>query len=725
MRVSSGLRPGDAGFHGTGQAGDYSNQVQFGPPTAEMTAFANEVLAKYTPYIDELIYAGAPNNIYRGQLVPSINMPGSPYNDAQAGYHGDHVHIAWKAGALEQIMAMGGAPADVLSMTGMAGSPSNMPMANTPGGVLLPQLTFAGSGATPSSGNMLDQIKNINVGDLFNNYIKSVQDNWGKIIQNLTKNAGSIALKFLGDFFGIDLSPIMNIANGLSGDANGAISDLFGDSNKKKNEADLPENATVADILGSAQYQSLPASLQQMVQTQGGDQEALASLRQVLTLAQQQGAGSPSGYTVSGGAEQWRTTVRQALTQLGPKYGITNMQAWEDALVRQIQTESNGDPNIDNLNDSNGKGGSQQVFGLGQFLPSTFAQHNVLKGDIHDPVASIYAMVDYVATKYGMDATGAPLQIGRGVGYASGGKINGMGNGKSDSILARVSNGEYIVKANAASKNMGLLHAINSGGRVAGYAEGGLIGPQPIIPPPPVSAPPPPPPPPSPVAPDPMGPQAGAEAGQATAPAPDTAVNGVGDAESNTLTQVGDVLSSVGAAVGGVGGGAMGAEAPAGGSPTADPRSVLGAAPQNLDHNLPAVSQGIQAAGSAISQAVSTAMSAAAVAGTAGAGAAGGGSGAGAASSAVSGLISAGSGAVSGAVNILSSLMVGTLSRGGSPTAGAYGTPMLPKDNQQNYGGPAVVNNWNGGVHTSNNEEFYKTQQRRELQNASPMLARR
>jgi hypothetical protein len=50
---------------------------------------------------------------------------------------------------------------------------------------------------------------------------------------------------------------------------------------------------------------------------------------------------------------------------------------------------------------------------------------------------------------------------------------------------------------------------------------------------------------------------------------------------------------------------------------------------------------------------------------------------------------------------------------------------MLPKDNQQNYGGPAVVNNWNGGVHTSNNEEFYKTQQRRELQNASPMLARR
>jgi hypothetical protein len=434
-------------------------------------------------------------------------------------------------------------------------------------------------------------------------------------------------------------------------------------------------------------------------------------------LAQQSGAGSPGGYTVSGGAEQWRSTVRQALTQLGPKYGITNIQAWEDALVRQIQSESGGNPNIDNLNDSNGKGGSQQVFGLGQFLPSTFAAHNVLKGDIHDPVASIYAMVDYVATKYGMDATGAPNHIGRGVGYASGGKIKGMGGGKSDSNLIRVSNGEYIVNAGAASRNMGLLNAVNFGMKVPGFAEGGLNGTPIIPPPPPVAAPPPPP---SPVPPAPMGPQAGADAGQPTAPAPDAAVNAPGDPASNTLSQVGDAISSVGAAVGGIGGGAMGAEAPAGGSPNADPRSVLGAAPQNLDHNLPAVSQGIQAAGSAISQAVSAAMSASSM----GMEAAAPGS-SGAASSMISGLVNAGTGAASGAVNILSSLMVGTLSRGGSPTAGAYGTPMLPKDNQQNYGGPAVVNNWNGGVHTSNNEEFYKTQQRRELQNASPMLARR
>ena len=713
LRVSSGLRPGDTGFHGTGQAGDYSNQVNSGPPTAEMTAFANEVLAKYAPYIDELIYAGAPNNIYRGQLVPSINMPGSPYNDAQAGYHGDHVHIAWKAGALQQIMAMGGAPADILSSLG--GSPSNMPMANTPGGVMLPQFTFGNGNADAPSGNGGQAF---DLGKLFDNYVKSVQKNWGSILENLVKNAGSIAMKFLGDFFGIDLSPIMNIANAVSGDANNAIDTLTGKNNNSGGGLDA--NASVSDILSSAEYQSLPPSMQQMVQTQGGGQEALASLRQVLSMAQQSGAGSPGGYSVSGGAEQWRPVVRKVLQERAAVYGIKNLTAWENALVQQIQTESGGNPNSQNLNDTNGRGGTQQVFGLGNFLPSTFAAHNVTGGDITDGVANIYAMIDYVAQKYGMDASGAPLQIGRpGVGYASGGKISGMGNGKSDSILARVSNGEYIVKANAASKNLGLLNAINSGGKLPGFVDGGVVGAPPIIPPPVTT----PPPPPSPVPPAPMGPQAGADAGQPTAPAPDTAVAAPGDPASNTLQQVGDALSSVGAAVGG--GGAAGAEAPAGGSPTADPRSVLGAAPQNLDHNLPAVSQGIQAAGSAISSAVSTAMSAAAMAGTAGAGAAGGGAASGAASSAVSGLINAGAGAVSGAVNILSSLLVGTTSSGGGGTAGAYGAPLIPKDNQQNYGGPAVVNNWNGGVHTSNNEEFYKTQQRRELQNASPMLARR
>jgi acyl CoA:acetate/3-ketoacid CoA transferase beta subunit len=102
----------------------------------------------------------------------------------------------------------------------------------------------------------------------------------------------------------------------------------------------------------------------------------------------------------------------------------------------------------------------------------------------------------------------------------------------------------------------------------------------------------------------------------------------------------------------------------------------------------------------------------------------GGGAASSAASSMISGLVNVGTGAATGAVNILSSLLVGTATRNG--TAGAYGTPLTPDANgQKPYAGPSVVNNWNGGVHTSNNEEFYRIQQRRELQNAAPMLPNR
>jgi hypothetical protein len=48
-------------------------------------------------------------------------------------------------------------------------------------------------------------------------------------------------------------------------------------------------------------------------------------------------------------------------------------------------------------------------------------------------------------------------------GFAGGGMINGDGTPTSDSNLALVSDGEYIVNAAAASKNKALLSAINSG----------------------------------------------------------------------------------------------------------------------------------------------------------------------------------------------------------------------------------------------------------------------
>lgn len=59
-------------------------------------------------------------------------------------------------------------------------------------------------------------------------------------------------------------------------------------------------------------------------------------------------------------------------------------------------------------------------------------------------------------------------------GFASGGKISGNGNGTSDSILARVSNGEYIINAKSTQKYLPLLEQINSN-KFPKFAVGGLI----------------------------------------------------------------------------------------------------------------------------------------------------------------------------------------------------------------------------------------------------------
>ena len=62
-------------------------------------------------------------------------------------------------------------------------------------------------------------------------------------------------------------------------------------------------------------------------------------------------------------------------------------------------------------------------------------------------------------------------QVGGGGGFSTGGPVSGPGSGTSDSILARVSDGEFVVNAAATAQHRGLLEHIN------GYAGGGLVTP--------------------------------------------------------------------------------------------------------------------------------------------------------------------------------------------------------------------------------------------------------
>jgi len=63
-------------------------------------------------------------------------------------------------------------------------------------------------------------------------------------------------------------------------------------------------------------------------------------------------------------------------------------------------------------------------------------------------------------------------------GFANGGVIRGAGTGTSDSIMARVSNGEFVVNAKATKDNLGLLTKINGGNpksSVPKFATGGEV----------------------------------------------------------------------------------------------------------------------------------------------------------------------------------------------------------------------------------------------------------
>lgn len=96
LTMTSGQRgpqyPGDKSYHISGRAMDFSGTPQ------QMAAFANYMIANYGSQLKELIYSGAAYNVLNGVLGPAIDQPGSAYSSAQAGYHGDHVHVAFQSG---------------------------------------------------------------------------------------------------------------------------------------------------------------------------------------------------------------------------------------------------------------------------------------------------------------------------------------------------------------------------------------------------------------------------------------------------------------------------------------------------------------------------------------------------------------------------------------------------------------------------------------------------
>jgi tape measure domain-containing protein len=105
-------------------------------------------------------------------------------------------------------------------------------------------------------------------------------------------------------------------------------------------------------------------------------------------------------------------------------------------------------------------------------------------GKASSPLGSIFG---FISSGIGSLLGGGGGFTGLGI-FADGGMVRGPGTGRSDSIPARLSNGEFVVNARATARNRGLLEAINSG---RAFADGGLVtpSPAPVMAPPPVISP--------------------------------------------------------------------------------------------------------------------------------------------------------------------------------------------------------------------------------------------
>lgn len=134
------------------------------------------------------------------------------------------------------------------------------------------------------------------------------------------------------------------------------------------------------------------------------------------------GVRDPQGGLVSGGdsvggsgVERWRPYVKRALKM----NNLPTSSAYVDAWMRQIQTESGGNPLAIGGNDGLADGNAT---GLLQTKPGTFAANAFPGyGNIISGFDNILAAINYAKKRYGSDMLGV---IGRGHGYANGGIVN-------------------------------------------------------------------------------------------------------------------------------------------------------------------------------------------------------------------------------------------------------------------------------------------------------------
>ena len=227
-------------------------------------------------------------------------------------------------------------------------------------------------------------------------------------------------------------------------------------SSDKLNQLDKAEKAIVKETT------ALGAQAAALNKTQMEGAKAEAEFK-LITAAQQ------AGVAVTG-------EVKQKIDELSQSYANAKVKL-EEMKLSQSESKDLQEAFGSSLIDMT-KGALSGVDGLRQAFTSLLStiEDAALKAAFlgQGPLAGIFG----TGTIENSGIGGIVGALFGGIGkHADGGEISGPGTGRSDSILTRVSDGEFITNA-AAVKRPGvlpMLHAINSGA-LPRYADGGLIG---------------------------------------------------------------------------------------------------------------------------------------------------------------------------------------------------------------------------------------------------------
>lgn len=223
------------------------------------------------------------------------------------------------------------------------------------------------------------------------------------------------------------------------------------------------------------QVDGLQSEINKLFQSQSAQEQSIQAQVQtglITHLAGQQKLKEVYAQTISEIEKQ--LPLLERLTKMPGQQGEQARAMLEQMKLKIVELKTAGNELQKSFEDGLTRGIESSLMGLAQ---GTMTLKDAIK---NLALTVVNAMAQVAAQQLALQAVSGITGLfggaaGASVMAATGGYIRGPGTGTSDSIPARLSNGEFVVREAMVRKyGVGFLHAINRG-RLAGFADGGLV----------------------------------------------------------------------------------------------------------------------------------------------------------------------------------------------------------------------------------------------------------